>query len=105
MNKFTSLALAAILTVSGASATLASSIDALSSASSVSISTVSGNSDNILLASNGRVMQQVDLDTLRARVAQNKPVAAQLAAFGASLDDVIGVTGDDSTSVTLYVRN
>lgn len=105
MKPFTTLALAAVLAVSGASATLASSIDALSAASSVSITTVSGNSDNILLASNGRVMQQVDLGTLRARVAMNKPVAAQLAAFGADLDDVIGVTGDDSTSVTLYVRN
>lgn len=105
MNKFTTLALAAVLSVSGASATLASSIDALSSASTVSITTVSGNSDNILLASNGRVMQQVDLGTLHARIMQNKSVAAQLESYGAEIADVIGVTGEFSSDVTLYVRN
>ena len=104
MNRFTALALAAALTVTGASATFANGIDALGSATSVSITTVSGASDNILLSSGGRVMEQVDIDTLRARVQLNKSIAAQLERFGVTADDVIGVTGSDPSDVTLYVR-
>jgi hypothetical protein len=105
MNKFTTIALTAILSFSGASAALAdSSLDALGSADSVSITSVNTNSDNILLSSGGRVMQQVDLASLRAVAGQNMSVAAQLEAYGVGIDDVIGITGSNSNDVTLYVR-
>lgn len=104
MNKFSAIALAAVLSFSSASVALAGGLDALSSATSVSITTVSGGSDNILLSSDGRVMERVDLASLQARVAQNKAIAAQLDAYGVSAGDVIGVTGSSSNDVTLYVR-
>jgi len=104
MNTFSALALAAALTLTSASAGLANGIDALGSATSVSITTVSGGSDNILLSSGGRVMEQVDLGTLRARVQLNKAIAAQLERYGVTADDVIGVTGSDPSDVTLFVR-
>jgi len=50
------------------------------------------------------VMERVDLGSLRARVEQNKAIAAQLDAFGVSADDVIGIDGSSSGDVTLYVR-
>lgn len=105
MNKFTTIALAAVLSFSGASVALAdSSLDALGSADSVSITSVNTMSDNILLSSGGRVMQQVDLTSLRAIASQNVSVAAQLEAYGVGINDVIGITGTTSNDVTLYVR-
>lgn len=105
MNKFSVIALAAILSVSGASVALAdSSLDALSSANSVSITTLNTGSDNILLSSGGRVMERVDLGSLQARVMQNKMIAAQLDAYGIDATDVIGITGSMASDVTLYVR-
>lgn len=103
MNKLTTLALAAVLTLSS-TAVFAGSLDSLSSASTVSITTVESASDNILLSAGGRVMERVDLGSLRARVSQNPAIAAQLAAYGVGADDVIGITGSTSSDVTLYVR-
>lgn len=104
MNKRSALALAAILALSATTAGHANTIDALDAASSVSISAVAGNSSNILIASAGRVMEPVDLETLRARVQSNRAVAAQLKAFGVTPDDVIGVSGTNGSDVTIYVR-
>lgn len=104
MNKFTAIALAAALTFSSATVALAGSLDALSSASSVSFSTVQSDSNNILLSSGGRVMESVDIDSLRARVSNNKQVLSQLESYGAGVDDVIGITGSTDSELTLYIR-
>lgn len=105
MNTFTRIAAAltlAALTSTGALA--ASAISELDSAYSVSIQKVGGLSDNPLLSAGGVVMEQVDLDSLRARISQNSRVWKQLEAFGVALDDVIGITGSSESDLTIYVR-
>jgi hypothetical protein len=65
---------------------------------------VSGWSNNSLISANGLTMERVDLDSLHARIEQHDSVARQLAAFGASIEDVIGITGSSVSVITLYVR-
>ena len=102
MRTLAALAVAATLAFSGATfaqddSDNISALDALSSAGNVSFQTWSG----------GPVPNAdlVDLDSLKARIKQNPQLLAQLEAYGATLDDVIGIGATDETDVTIYVTS
>ncbi len=106
MLNLKTFALAAALTLSAGGIALAadgSALDALSSASSVSFQTVSGAEANNVMpgGANGEL---VDLGSLKARIQGNPQLLAQLESYGATIDDVIGISGTDSTDVTIYVQ-
>lgn len=106
MTKISLIAAAALLATSISTAALASSeaMSALTSANTVSITNLSGSSDNPLLSSNGAMIERVDLDSLHARIQQNESVRRQVEAFGASIDDVVGISGSSTSDIILYVR-
>lgn len=99
------LAVAAALTLSAGGVALAegSAIDALSSATSVSIVTVGGAEANNVMPG-GVSGDLVDLDSLKARIQGNPMLLGQLESYGASIDDVVGITGTNETDVTIYVQ-
>lgn len=96
------IALATALTLSSAGLAMAeeSAIDALSSASTVSFKTVTA--AEVSASTPG--FEQVDLDSLKARIQGSPALLAQLESYGATLDDVIGITATDETDVTILVR-
>ena len=96
------IALATAFALSTASLAIGaeSAIDALSSAGTVSFQTVASPSEITTAADNGNV---VDLDALKALIQQKPEVLAQLESYGATIDDVVGVTATDETDVTIYV--
>ena len=104
MNKIQMIAAAAALTAAFATGAIASPLSDLQGANSVNIEKVFTTSDNVLLAPGGRVTEQVDLDSLRARISQNSAVSAQLTAAGISVDQVIGISGTSENDLTLFVR-
>lgn len=99
------IAVAAALTLSGAGAALAegSAIDALSSATTIGIVTVTG-PDAMNVMPGGLNGDLVDLDSLKARIQGNPMLLSQLESYGASIDDVVGITGSSETDVTIYVQ-
>lgn len=102
MLNLKTIALAAALALSvGAGSALAeeSALDALSSATSVSFATVAAGAPNAIPGA-----EQVDLDSLKARIQGDPKLLAQLEAYGASIDDVVGISGSDETDVTIYVQ-
>ncbi len=105
MNSIKALAVAALMTVSSAGLVLAqdasSPLDALSKASSVSFETVTG--PDATMANSGASMEQVDLDSLKALIEQNPTLLAQLESYGATIDQVVGISASSETDVTIYV--
>jgi hypothetical protein len=104
MNMFKTLAIATLLTASTAGVALAdnsSAIGALGSGTSVRFDTVFASQ---LLSVNGAsTMQQVDLDSLKARISQDPRLLEKLERYGASLDDVVGIDSDSQSNVRIFV--
>lgn len=96
------IALATALALSTANLAIGaeSAVDALSSASTVSFQTVSSPSEIITSADSDGA---VDLEALKALIQQKPELLAQLQSYGATIDDVVGVTATDETDVTIYV--
>lgn len=104
MHKFKIAIAAAALALAGSTAAFAdSAIDALSSANGVSFGTVTPAEELLVRAGVGK-FELVDVDSLKARIAQDPKLLMQLEEFGSSLDDVVGITGNNSTDVTILVR-
>ena len=105
MLNLKTLALAAALTLSTGGIALAdgSAIDSLSSASSVSFQTVTG-PDVTNYKPGGQNGALVDIGSLKARIQGDQRLLGQLESYGASIDDVIGITGTSETDVTIYVQ-
>ncbi len=105
MTSFKTFALAAVLSLSTAGLAIAADggIGALSSANSISFETVTG--PEVMLVNSGAGMyDQVDLDSLKARIQQNPGFLAQLASYGATIDDVLGIFASNETDVKIYVQ-
>lgn len=107
MNAIKAIAVAALMTVSAAGAAFAqdsgqSPLDSLSSATSLSFETVTG--PEVLSANSGANMEQVDLDSLKAMIEQNPALLAQLESYGATLDQVVGISASSETDVTIYIQ-
>ncbi len=106
MLNLKTIALATALTLSaGAGAAIAdsSALGALSSATHVSVVTVSGAEASAVMPGGIRG-ELVDLDSVKARVQNSPMLLAQLESYGASIDDIVGITGTSEKDVTLYVR-
>jgi len=106
MLNLKTLALAAALTLSAGGIALAdssSAIGALSSASSVSFQTVSG-PEAFNVMPGGQSGDLVDIGSLKARIMGDQRLLGQLESYGASIDDVIGITASSETDVTIYVQ-
>ena len=76
----------------------------MSSAWSLSFQTVSGFEAASVRAGQGLASEQVDLDSLKARISNNARFMDQLDNYGATLDDVIGINATSETDVTILVR-
>jgi hypothetical protein len=103
MLNLKAIAIAAALTLSTAGLAVSaegSAMDALTSATTVSFKTVTA--AEITPSSPG--YQEVDLDSLKARIQGSPALLAQLESYGATLDDVVGITGTDATDVTILVQ-
>ena len=106
MNSIKAIAVAALMTVSSAGLVFAqdasSPLDALSKTTSLSFETVSG--PDVLSANSGANMEQVDLDSLKAMIEQNPTLLAQLESYGATIDQVVGISASSETDVTIFVQ-
>jgi hypothetical protein len=107
MNAIKALAVAALMSVSAAGFAVAqdsgqSPLDSLTSTSSLSFETVAG--PEVLSANSGANMEQVDLDSLKALIEQNPTLLAQLESYGATIDQVVGISAGSETDVTIYVQ-
>ncbi len=76
----------------------------VSSAWSLSFQTVSGPEETAARAGLGLASEQVDLDSLKARIANNPRFLDQLYSYGATLDDVVGINATSESDVTILVR-
>lgn len=96
------IALATALALSTANLAIGaeSAVDALTSASHVSFQTVSSPSEIVTSADSDGA---VDLEALKALIQQKPELLAQLQSYGATIDDVVGLTATDETDVTIYV--
>lgn len=81
-----------------------SGLDALSSATTLSFQTVAAAEVPAVIAGTGVASEKVDLDSLKALILANPKFVAQLDSYGASIDDVIGISATDETDVTILVR-
>lgn len=99
------IAVAAALTLSAGGVAFAeeSAIDALSSATTVSFVTVTG-ADATNVMPGGPSGELVDLDSLKARIQNSPQLLAQLESYGATIDDVVGISGTSEQDVTIYVQ-
>ena len=79
-------------------------LGALTSATTLSFQTVSPAEASAVLSGSADGTEQVDLDSLKAGILANPKFVAQLESYGASIDDVIGITATDETDVTILVR-
>lgn len=101
------IVLATALTISAGGIAMAenySAMSALTSASTLSFQTVSASEEVSVMAGVGPASEQVDLDSLKARLTANPEFVAQLESYGASIDDVIGINATSETDVTILVR-
>lgn len=100
------IAVAAALALSPMGMAIAdeSPLDALSSAATVNFKTVSGAGLAPSISTTAESDEAVDLDSLKARIQGNPALLAQLQNYGATLDDVVGITATDETDVTILVR-
>jgi hypothetical protein len=105
MLNLKTVALAAALTLSAGGVAFAdqSAMEALSSASSVSFQTVQG-PEIVNVKPGGPRGDLVDIGSLKSRIVNDPKLLAQLEAYGASIDDVVGITGTSETDVTIYVQ-
>ena len=46
----------------------------------------------------------VDIGSLKARIEGNWRLLAQLESYGATIDDVVGITGTDPANVTVFIQ-
>ena len=98
--KVIALATALALSTAGLAIGAESAVDALTSASTVSFQTVSSPSEIVTTADSDGA---VDLEALKALIQQKPELLAQLESYGATIDDVVGITATDETDVTIYV--
>jgi hypothetical protein len=98
--KVIALTTALALSTAGIAVGAESAIDALSSANIVSFQTVSSPSEIVTTADGS---EAVDIEALKALIQQTPKLLAQLETYGATIDDVVGVTATDETDVTIYV--
>jgi hypothetical protein len=106
MLNIKAIALASVLALSagaGSAYAAQSAMDALTSASTVSFATLSPTELVDARAGNGK-FEQVDLESLRARISNDPQILMQLADYGAGIDDVVGISGTSEKDVTVYVR-
>ncbi len=106
MLNLKTFALAAALTISagaGSAVAAGSSLDALGSATTISFITVSGvEAANVMPGGiNGNL---VDIGSLKARIEGNWRLLTQLESYGATIDDVVGITGTDPANVTVFIQ-
>lgn len=103
MKSLKAIAVAAVLTVSSAGLVFAqqSPLTSLSSATTLSFETVTG--PDAMSVNSGANSEQVDLESLKALIAQNPQFLAQLESYGATIEDVVGIKASDETDVTIYV--
>ena len=110
MNKFTALAIAAVLTIGAVPAAFAGDqaagnvYQAASEATSFDIIKVAP-TGNALIASGGVDQKLLSVRDLRGLIAQNTNLSAQLSGAGISLDRIVGAAADNDTNITLYVRS
>lgn len=108
MMNLKAIALATALSLSAAGVVVAadgiSATSALSSATTLSFQTVSAADEAAVMAGTGQANDLVDLDSLKAQLQANPKFVAQLESYGASIDDVIGISATDPTDVTILVR-
>jgi phage-related baseplate assembly protein len=105
MFNLKTFALAAALTLSAGGVALAdgSALDALGSANTVSFQTLTG-AQTMNLVNGAANAELVDLDSLKARIQNSPKLLGQLDSYGASLDDVIGITATDETDVKIFIQ-
>ena len=105
MFNLKTFALAAALTLSAGGIALAdgSALDALGSANTVSFQTLTGG-QTMNLVNGGSMAELVDLDSLKARIQNSPKLLGQLETYGASIDDVIGITASDETDVRIFIQ-
>jgi len=105
MLNLKTFALAAALTLSAGGVALAegSALDALGSANTVSFQTLTG-AQTMNLVNGAANAELVDLDSLKARIQNNPRLLSQLDSYGASLDDVIGITATDEKDVKIFIQ-
>jgi hypothetical protein len=105
MLNLKTIALAAALTLSVGGIAFAdeSALDALGSATTVSFQTLTG-SQSMDLVNSGSGAELVDLGSLKARIANDPKLLGQLESYGASIDDVIGITATDETDVKIFIQ-
>lgn len=115
MNKFTAIAIAAVLTIGAVPTAFAAShtgtdqaagnvYSAAAEATSFDIIKVAP-TGNAQIASGGVDQTLLSARDLRGLIAQNTNLSAQLAGAGISLDRIVGATADNDTNITLYVRS
>lgn len=105
MLNLKAIALATALTLSAGGVAMAeSAIGALTQASTLSFQTVPVTDEVAVMAGSGPASEQVDLDSLKARLLANPSFVAQLESYGSSIDDVIGINATSETDVTILVR-
>jgi len=105
MFNLKTFALAAALTLSASGVAFAdgSALNALGSANTVSFQTLTG-AQTMNLVNGGQMAELVDLDSLKARIQNNPRLLSQLDSYGASIDDVIGITATDETDVKIFIQ-
>jgi len=105
MLNLKTFALAAALTfsVSGVALAEGSALDALGSATTVSFQTLTG-AQTMNLVNGAANAELVDLDSLKARIQNNPRLLSQLDSYGASIDDVIGITATDERDVKIFIQ-
>ena len=102
--KIVAVAAALALSPMGVAMADESPLDALSSAVTVNFKTVSGAELTPSISSTAEADEPVDLGSLKAQIQGNPNLLAQLQNYGATLDDVVGITATDETDVTILVR-
>jgi hypothetical protein len=79
-------------------------LGAVSSAWSLSFQTVPSSGELAVRSGRGLASEQVDLDSLKARISNNAKFMDQLQNYGATIDDVIGINATSESDVTILVR-
>lgn len=107
MLNFKAIALATALTFSTAGFAMAeqSAMDALTSATTVSFKSVTEAELLALKGGSTPGAEEVDIESVKALIQGSPALLAQLESFGATIDDVIGISGTDETDVTILVRS
>jgi hypothetical protein len=125
MNKFTNIALAALMTVSGAGFAIAQdantsldslttsltdqtpseALDALGGANQVTIVKISGMTGDMDKFKAAMTADAADMASIAAVVSTNQPVRAQLEGAGIKPEQIVAVSVSGDKSVTLYIND